>query len=917
MMKRFQPSQTHNSRVADWLLVSISLIVLSIYLFYTIDFMFFSPYPGIEITGSDSGWQINDSFQPGIDVNDVIVQIGDVTYQAYLENRWLKPFEGLTPGQEVTVVLESAQAVVIEMPEVSSQDIWRRVLFTAWFLPFWLVGTSVLLLIRPRNRTWLLLVIAMYLISIWVTAGTISVWRVAGSRILLGVSEWLLIPVLIHLHVSVPQVLWPRFNKTLWLLYVMGFAGAVAEILQITPYDAPLMGLAVAIVISVSLLVYRAWVIRSPEDKITVQLMLAGIILAFGPGLLFVVFPTIQKTPQTGTLVLTVAYLAIPVLPLLYAYALFKRQLGLLEFRANRLLVMYGFILIYPPLFMLCMLLGNQYISSAALRTVFLLFISIFFIYFSPHVLHKFRQIVNRLAYGTRYTPNEIISVIADRLPSILRKDLFISLLKKEVFKTLLIRESALYVLEDGGFIPWLEIGNVNLPPPSQLELILHYKNIYLPQDAEVLSGPLKWIRLVVPLVAGKKLIGIWLLGKRDPDDFYPVQDIDLLKTIGNQMATVIENIQLYEEMEHYADNLAGEVSARTFDLQSERDKTQAILDTAGEGILYMDREGDILYCNEAVTLITGFPASEIYGKKINFWAADSNPSNFTYENGNEAFKTRWHEELRVTRKDNSVIDLQITITPLNSVSDQALGFVGVISDISKIREAERMKSNLVANVSHELKTPLTNFNLYLSLLRRAKEEKRAQYLDVLEAESNRLSTLIQDLLDLSKLDSSKELEGLVPTNVAAIMEKVIQLNQKRVSREKKRISSRPSDDAPTVSVNPQQIEQVFTNLVTNAISYTPSGGSISVSWGLSFEFDAYPFWVRVADTGYGIAPSELPFIFSRFYRGHAGSQNNIPGTGLGLAICKEIIERHKGVIEVESKLQVGTEFTVRLPVNL
>ena len=362
----------------------------------------------------------------------------------------------------------------------------------------------------------------MYLIAIWVAIGSISVWRVAGSRILLGVIEWLLIPVLLHFHLSAPTSLWPRLNNVFWLGYILALCGAIAEIFQLTPYNAPLIGLSFAILTSIGLLIFRAFTSKTQMEKIAIRLMLTGLLFAFGPGVIYLIWSSIQSVPQANTLILMVAFLAIPTLPFFYVYALFKRQLGKFEFRANRLLATYGFTLIYPPLFVLSVLLCYRFIHSVSLRTVSLLFVSILFIYLSPRFFARFHRNVNRLAYGTFYNPEEIIGVIANKLPSILRKDLLISLLKTEVFKTLLIRESALFVLEGGEFLPWLNLGEANPPNSNQLMQLLSHKGNYLPSHttANRMPGSVKWVRLVLPLYAGTRLVGIWIFGRRDPDDF-------------------------------------------------------------------------------------------------------------------------------------------------------------------------------------------------------------------------------------------------------------------------------------------------------------------------------------------------------------------------------------------------------------
>ena len=199
-------------------------------------------------------------------------------------------------------------------------------------------------------------------------------------------------------------------------------------------------------------------------------------------------------------------------------------------------------------------------------------------------------------------------------------------------------------------------------------------------------------------------------------------------------------------------------------------------------------------------------------------------------------------------------------------------------------------------------------------MLRRAREHKRADYLSVLESESNRLAQLIQDLLDLSKIESSKGIEQDELINVLSILATTVHINKKLAERKKIGLMIPSSEQSLFVQANGKQLEQVFTNLLANAINYTPDGGQVFSRWGISHDIIEYPIWISISDTGYGIVPDELPFIFGRFYRGTNGTEHNVPGTGLGLAICKAIVEQHKGTIEVQSELRKGSIFTVRLP---
>ena len=276
------------------------------------------------------------------------------------------------------------------------------------------------------------------------------------------------------------------------------------------------------------------------------------------------------------------------------------------------------------------------------------------------------------------------------------------------------------------------------------------------------------------------------------------------------------------------------------------------------------------------------------------------------------------------------------------------------IHDVSYLKALDRMKARFVTNISHELRTPITTAKLYTALLQRISpeesEEKWRQYLDALAQETDWLARLVQDILQISHIDTGRLemkprlvfLDELSETTVAShralaqergltldhLLEKPgtlaiswpeallgdsdsagLGLGRAQSSRR----AVEPS--APLVTlVDPERMVQVLNNLVGNAIRYTPEGGEVVVSVGKK-EMDGRAWaTVTVADTGMGIPEEELPHIFERFFRGEKPRAMQLSGTGLGLAIVKEIVELHGGRVTVESQMDVGTIFTVWLP---
>lgn len=230
-----------------------------------------------------------------------------------------------------------------------------------------------------------------------------------------------------------------------------------------------------------------------------------------------------------------------------------------------------------------------------------------------------------------------------------------------------------------------------------------------------------------------------------------------------------------------------------------------------------------------------------------------------------------------------------------------------------RLQELDRLKSKFVSDVSHELRTPVTNLNLYLDLLERGKPELRFQYIHILRGQMRRLRQLIEDILDLSRLEAGRDAKAeWVPVNLNGIVEQVIDVHRPQAEATGLHLVFEPAVDLPNILGDHNQLSQVATNLIINALNYTAIG-HVRVCTFLSPERNQV--CLQVEDTGVGIPPEDLPHLFDRFYRGQNASQSNIPGTGLGLGIAREIARLHHGEIEVYSELDVGSIFRFWLPV--
>lgn len=227
----------------------------------------------------------------------------------------------------------------------------------------------------------------------------------------------------------------------------------------------------------------------------------------------------------------------------------------------------------------------------------------------------------------------------------------------------------------------------------------------------------------------------------------------------------------------------------------------------------------------------------------------------------------------------------------------------------ARLTELDRLKSKFVSDVSHELRTPATSLSLYISLMESGKPEKRDHYFKALKEQAARLNTLIEDILDLSRLDAESVAVQLAPIDLNAIVMGVVENLRPGAEEAGLALSLDAAPHLPLVRGDRKQITQVVVNLAANAVKYTPVG-----QVRVRTQADAAWVCLEIQDTGQGIDAEDIPHVFERFYRGRRTVQGNVPGSGLGLAIVKEIVEAHGGEIEVDSVVGQGSTFRLRLP---
>jgi two-component system, OmpR family, phosphate regulon sensor histidine kinase PhoR len=333
------------------------------------------------------------------------------------------------------------------------------------------------------------------------------------------------------------------------------------------------------------------------------------------------------------------------------------------------------------------------------------------------------------------------------------------------------------------------------------------------------------------------------------------------------------------------------------------------------DGILICHPNGNILFFNALFQNQFHLPS-----EAINQPLQDFLPNTDLHEALHQVFETGesvstlFH--IRLNNQD-MVFQLHVVAMALapdinNSKSNNTslFGCVAVFHDITAIKRTEKMRRDFVANVSHELRTPLSAIKGYSeTLLDGALEDEQVarDFVDVIHRHSIRLSQLVEDLLDLSKLESPDFVPELKPLSLRPLINRVVALMEDEAQSKDIALYIHLPEDLPKALANSSNLEQVFTNLLGNAIKYTPDGGKIGISAFLNKDNSFIQ--VSLKDTGLGMEPKHIPRLFERFYRVDKARSRELGGTGLGLSIVKHIVQLHGGEIWVESELNKGSTF--------
>jgi two-component system phosphate regulon sensor histidine kinase PhoR len=365
--------------------------------------------------------------------------------------------------------------------------------------------------------------------------------------------------------------------------------------------------------------------------------------------------------------------------------------------------------------------------------------------------------------------------------------------------------------------------------------------------------------------------------------------------------------------------HMADQLHAKIAELSEDRAQLLAMLTSMVEGVMVLDYRGHVLQVNPALERMFGVSRTQARGRPCA-----------------EAFRHRQLNDLveailrsRANLEDEIVLApsgrcLHIEASVAGGERENEACVVLVFHDITELRRLENIRKDFVANVSHELRTPLTSIKGYVeALLDGAKDDPAAstKFLDIILKQSDRLNLIIEDLLELSKIESGRVSFKEEPLELRNVIDRTLSMMKPIADKKGHQLLSSVPETLPSLAGDEGRLVQVLTNLLDNAVKYTPAGGTITVGAKLVPDIGiarqtGQAIELSVADTGIGIPEQDRPRVFERFYRVDKARSRELGGTGLGLAIVKHIVEGHGGQVWVEANHPQGSRFVVRLPVS-
>lgn len=358
-----------------------------------------------------------------------------------------------------------------------------------------------------------------------------------------------------------------------------------------------------------------------------------------------------------------------------------------------------------------------------------------------------------------------------------------------------------------------------------------------------------------------------------------------------------------FDKLANVIGKMTGELKQNLADVKRQKNEIEAIFLHINDGILAFDEHGKIVQINPAAKELLNINEKNTFQEIFNREETKINMEAIMYLDN-------WTtSEVRMVVGEKTV---NVFLAPYKDENDFGIGIIAVIQDITEHVKLDNMRKEFVADVSHELKTPITSIIGYADTLQDGDYDKEtsSKFLSVISSEGHRMADLVSDLLTLSRYDTNRIKKEPTEFDLGELAKKCEEKLKIEVAKKKQEIECYVTADVPPVFADKNGIERVILNVLSNAIKYTGEGGKIKIYVGFVYN-DAY---IKVIDNGIGIPEADLSRIFERFYRVDKARSREMGGTGLGLSIAKEILDQNNGNINIKSEYGKGTEVVIRIP---
>jgi signal transduction histidine kinase len=542
----------HRYSLSDVLAHTLPWLVLAVLLIYTYAKFFEHPYSGFRPSpeGEVIYIFVEQDTQPALLVKDRLIQIESLLWDEFIFDDQKLLFENVQPGEIVPLVIQRAgQEVTIpwKYPGPNQIEILDLLVSEGWLAyVFWLVGTITLLNLRPKDEIWWLMIAFSYLTAIWLTVGSgVSFYHIWGSPLILRASIWFWLPVFLHLHWSLPRRLFKIPRSIIIIVYVMAGILAVLEWFHVLPRNLYLIGFLLAVIVGFFLLF--AHFVFQPEVRSNLRLLTIVGLLAFLPAIALGVIAVFIEMPGVAGWGLV----GLPLLPIAYLYGAYRRRLGRLELRVNHFFSIYffGILLLIAGLPFIALL--DHVVEFPGKVLVIALMAAVFtaaaFIWGYP----AFEDFVERRILGIPLPSKHLLETYSTQITTSVSLSDLIRVLQEKIFPSLLIRQSAFLQLDQGSMQVFSSMGlrEVQMPKEQDVPYLMTQSGVYRSPDLVGPDRPFPWARLILPLQLGDQWLGLWLFGRRDPDDMYSQLEIPILNSLANLTAIALSNILQTERL--------------------------------------------------------------------------------------------------------------------------------------------------------------------------------------------------------------------------------------------------------------------------------------------------------------------------------------------------------------------------------